>query len=64
MKFSLGPSGTVSNTATALVKAGYLIRDDAYTRKRIAIPTGYDFDSPFFKAWVIQHTLSDIGLPQ
>lgn len=64
MKYSLGPSGTVSNTATALVKAGYLVRDDAYTRKRIATPTGYDFDSPFFKAWVIQHTLSDIGLPQ
>lgn len=61
-KFSLGPSGTVSNTATALVKAGYLVRDDAYTRKRITTPTGYDFDSPFFKAWIIQHTLSDIGL--
>jgi len=29
MKFSLGPSGTVSNTATALIKAGYLVRDDA-----------------------------------
>lgn len=63
-KFSLGPSGTVSNTAAALVKAGHLVRDDAYTRKRIATPTGYDFDSPFFKAWVIRHTLSDIGLHQ
>jgi len=63
-KFSLGPSGTVCNTAAALVNAGHLIRDDAYTRKRIATPTGYDFDSPFFKAWVIQYTLSDIGLPQ
>jgi hypothetical protein len=52
----------VSNTATALVKTGFLVRDDAYTRKRIATPTGYDFDSPFFKAWVIRHTLSDIGI--
>ena len=64
MKFSLGPSGTVSNTATALIKAGYLVRDDAYTRKRIATQAGYDFDSPFFKTWVIRHTLSDMGLPQ
>ena len=63
-KFSLGPSGTVSNTAAALVNAGHLVRDDAYTHKRIATPTSYDFDSPFFKAWVIRHTLSDIGLPQ
>jgi hypothetical protein len=63
-KFTLGSSGTVINTVNSLIKAGHLIRNDAYTRKKVAAPTGYDFDSPFFKSWVIQHTLSDIGMPQ
>ena len=62
-KFSLGSSGTVTNTVNALVKEGILIRDELYKRKRVASATGYDFDSPFFKAWVIRYTLSDIGLP-
>jgi hypothetical protein len=30
---------------------------------KVTTPTGYDFDSPFFKGWVVRHTLSDIGLP-
>jgi hypothetical protein len=63
-KFSLGPSGTVTNTVISLIKAGHLIRQDAYTRTKVTTPTGYDFDSPFFKGWVVRHTLSDIGLPQ
>jgi hypothetical protein len=28
----------------------------------VAASTGYEFDSPFFKSWVITHTLEDIGL--
>jgi hypothetical protein len=60
--FSLGSSGTTANTASSLVKTGCLIRKDPYTRKKVPTPTGYDFDSPFFKHWVIHHTLSDIGL--
>jgi len=60
-RFALGSSGTTANTAAFLVKAGCLIRNDPYTRKKVATPTGYDFDSPFFKDWVIRHTLSDIG---
>lgn len=62
-RFALGPSGTVSNAAAALVKSGLLIREDPYTRDRLETPTGYDFDSPFFKAWVRRNTLEDIGLP-
>jgi len=62
-KFSLDSSGTVTNTVNALVKEGILIRDELYKRKRVTSATGYDFDSPIFKAWVIRYTLSDIGLP-
>ncbi len=62
-KFSLGSSGTVTNTVNALVKEGILIRDELYKRKRVASAPGYDFDNPFFKTWVIRYTLSDIGLP-
>jgi hypothetical protein len=62
-KFTLGSSGTVTNTANSLIKSGHLIRQDPYTRRKVTTPTGYDFDSPFFKGWVIRHTLSDIGLP-
>lgn len=62
-KFTLGSSGTVTNTVNSLIKASHLIRQDAYTRRKVTTPTGYDFDSPFFKGWVIRHTLSDIGLP-
>lgn len=39
-----------------------VIREDAYTRQRVSSPAGYAFDNPFFKAWVIQHTLEDIGI--
>jgi len=63
-RFTLGSSGTVINTVNSLIKAGHLIREDAYTGKKVPTPTGYDFDSPFFKAWVIRHTLSDMGIPQ
>lgn len=62
-KFTLGSSGTATNTVNSLIKSRHLIRQDPYTRKKVSTPTGYDFDSPFFKGWVIRHTLSDIGLP-
>jgi hypothetical protein len=60
-RFALGSSGTVINTINSLIKTGYLVRDDAYTRTKVSTPTGYDFDSPFFKAWVLRHTMPDIG---
>ena len=61
-RFSLGQSGTVTNTVKTLIKAGHLVREDAYTRKRTESPAGYEFDNPFFKAWVVQYALSDIGI--
>jgi len=61
-KFTLGSSGTVINTVNGLIKAGHLIRLDAYSLKRPKTHTGYDFDSPFFKRWVARNTLSDIGI--
>jgi hypothetical protein len=62
VRFSLGQSGTVTNTVAALMKAGHLVREDAYTGKRVSTPVGYEFDNPFFKAWVIRYTLTDIGI--
>ncbi len=61
-RFGLGTSGTAVNTANTLVKGGYLIKNDPYSHKRITSSTGYEFDSPFFKSWVLKHTLADIGL--
>lgn len=62
-EFTLGASGTVTNTVNNLIKAGHLIRQDPYTRRKVTTPTGYDFNSPFFKGWVVRYTLPDIGLP-
>jgi hypothetical protein len=53
-RFSLPSSGTVSNTAAALVEAELLVKaEDA---------PGYGFESPFFRGWVVMHTLPDIGM--
>ena len=61
-RFGLGTSGTAVNTANTLVKGGYLIKNDPYSHKRVTSSTGYEFDSPFFKSWVMKYTLADIGL--
>jgi hypothetical protein len=61
-RFGLGTSGTAVNTANTLIRGGYLIKNDPYSHKRVTSSTGYDFDSPFFKSWVMKHTLADIGL--
>jgi hypothetical protein len=53
-RFSLPASGTVSNTAAALVDAELLVKAD--------VPPGYDFESPFFRGWVVIRTLPDIGI--
>ena len=63
-RFALGSSGTVINTVKSLIKAGVIIREDAFTQRIVTTPTGYDFDSPFFKSLVIRQTLSDMGWPQ
>jgi hypothetical protein len=63
-QFSLAPSGTVTNAASSLVKTGFLVQINAYSGKKLNTPSGYDFDSPFFKRWVIKNTLKDIGIHQ
>lgn len=61
-RFGLGTSGTAVNTANTLVRGGYLIKNDPYSHKRVTSSTGYEFDSPFFRSWVMKYTLADIGL--
>ncbi len=53
-KFSLGESGTPTNAAASLLKDGHLLRTDN--------GSGYVFDSPFVRGWVIIHALPDMGL--
>jgi len=53
-RFSLPSSGTVSNTAQALVAEDLLVKVDS--------TPGYDFESPFFRGWVVTRTLPDVGM--
>jgi hypothetical protein len=53
-RFALPSSGTVSNTAAALVNEDLLVKADT--------PPGYDFESPFFRGWVVSRTLPDVGI--
>lgn len=52
--FTLGASGTVTNTLAHFVDDGILTRT---TRGG-----GYAFDDPFFRAWVVSRALVDVGL--
>ena len=53
-RFALPASGTVSNTAQALVADDLLVKADA--------APGYDFESPFFRGWVVTRALPDLGV--
>jgi hypothetical protein len=53
-KFSLESSGSITNAAAALLEEGHLVRTDN--------GSGYVFDSPFVRGWVIIHALPDIGV--
>lgn len=53
-RFSLGETGTSTNAAASLLKDGHLLRTDN--------GSGYVFDSPFVRGWVIIHALPDMGL--
>lgn len=53
-RFSLPASGTVSNTAQTLVGDDLLVKVD--------VPPGYDFESPFFRGWIVTRALPDVGL--
>jgi AAA+ ATPase superfamily predicted ATPase len=52
-RFTLGSSSHVIQTARVLLDDGYLVRGG---------PSGYVFDSPFVRGWIVRHTLPDIGL--
>ena len=52
--FALPASGTVSNTAAALVAEDLLVKADT--------APGYDFESPFFRGWVVTQALPDLGV--
>lgn len=53
-RFALPASGTVSNTAAALVAEGLLVKADT--------APGYDFESPYFRGWVVLRALPDVGV--
>lgn len=53
-RFGLGHSGSASNAAQSLVQDDLLVRADG--------GSGYDFDSPFLRGWVVAHALPDVGL--
>ncbi|HWV56586.1 MAG TPA: AAA family ATPase [Longimicrobiales bacterium] len=54
-RFGLTHGATARNTATALATRGLLVRREGSV-------TGFDFESPFARAWVVRHTLPDVGL--
>ncbi|HEX8726154.1 MAG TPA: ATP-binding protein [Gemmatimonadaceae bacterium] len=53
--FGLGPSGSVMSSVGALVEREVIRKDAA------ASATGYVFDRPFLRGWVIAHALPDLG---
>ncbi len=53
-RFSLEGSGSVSNTLKALIEDGRLMKT--------TYGSGYTFDNPFVRGWVIVHALPDIGV--
>ena len=56
--FALGPSGVVAGALPALLKNDWIVKDAHSAR----LPTGYAFDSPFARGWVIANTLPDLGI--
>lgn len=52
-RFALTSSGAATNAAHAMVQEGLLLKS--------ASRSGYVFESPFFRGWVAQATLHDLG---
>jgi len=52
-QFALSSSGSASNSARAMIDAGYLVKSPSRT--------GYSFENPFFGYWVRRATLADLG---
>ncbi|MFP4624095.1 MAG: hypothetical protein ACLFRX_07965 [Gemmatimonadota bacterium] len=53
-RFTLPSTGSAANTAKALLEGGRLVRTDN--------GSGYVFDNPFVRGWVVYHALPDLGL--
>ena len=54
-RFGLGPSGSAANAARRLAEEGYLT-------KPAGRGSGFAFDSPFLRGWVVVNALPDLGL--
>ncbi len=54
-RFALEQSGSISKTVARLVTDGVVIRT--------AHGSGYTFDDPFVRGWVLKHAVPDMGLP-
>jgi hypothetical protein len=52
-QFGLASSGSSTNTASALIDAGHVLKAPSRT--------GYAFESPFFRSWAEKETLKDLG---
>jgi len=52
--FGLGPTGTVTNAASALMERELLLRTPD-------LAVGYRFDNPYFRGWVLARALHDLG---
>jgi hypothetical protein len=55
-RFGLEVSGTVSNTLRTFVEEGRLLKAS------LGSGSGYAFDNPFVRGWVVDRALPDIGL--
>jgi len=53
--YGLGSSGAVGSALEALRDTRVIVRDDAAV-------AGYAFDNPYFRGWVIQNALPDLGM--
>ncbi|CAN5283649.1 hypothetical protein BH09GEM1_BH09GEM1_02220 [soil metagenome] len=53
--YGLGSSGAVGSALEALRDTRVIVRDDAAV-------AGYAFDNPYFRGWVIQNALPDLGI--
>jgi len=53
-RFGIEVSGTVTNTAKALVEDGRLVKSP--------LGSGYAFDNPFVRGWVVDRALPDLGI--
>ena len=45
----------MTKAASVLIEERRLVRSEA-------APSGYEFDNPYFRGWVIRHALGDLGM--